>query len=80
MTKEEIREEIDAVKMVTNEYIQNAPTHPTGFNWGFLWLVVKIGGKRLKFCAGSACPASWHDLEIAVQKIREVEYTYVNMD
>jgi hypothetical protein len=80
MTKAERQEELDAVKMVAQEIMGTMPSHPTGFNWGFLWCTAVVDGKRFKMLLGSACPADWHELELAVRKVKEIDCTWVNMD
>ncbi len=81
MTKAERKEELDAVKMVACEIMNSQPVCSVGFNHGYLWAVAKIDGRNIKFLVGGSCPASWVDTEIAVTKaVREIEYTFVNMD
>jgi hypothetical protein len=81
MNKAERKEELDAVKLVADEVLRSQPKCLVGFNYGYLWAVAKIDGRNMKFLVGGSCPASWVDAEVAVTKaVKEIEYTYVNMD
>lgn len=81
LTKAEVQEELDAIKMVAREIMDKQPADPVGFNHGFLWAATDINGERMRFLVGGGCPASWLDVEQAVREgVREIYHTDVRMD
>jgi hypothetical protein len=84
MTRAEFREEVDVVKMIAKEAlgVACAKQNPYAFGHAFMWCVAKVNGKNVKFLIGSISGCeNINQIEIDVnQAVKEIDYTWINMD